>query len=400
MGSWSQSCGPSNTWECLSVWRDEQTPQSAWGFEHFDGVDAQLFDDEHCTHANLMYGAHQGLQPYVNVWDYHDTPFTHELMGNFTIDMGMGQDFTGLFLPRAGMSHDAGASCEETIERDAIASLSPKAEEISARHEYDDNVRAKRGQEGIGAPPMQSTEQLGKPRLASCGTLTPSPGLRDEGNSPSPGLVQCAFLGGGKDEQDDYYILEDEEMQMEASLTPGLLQDRLLVLQAKAMEAIQALPAHCREDQAFGLVETRVWGLEALKHILRMRLALQGSVQLTRPVTEFQEMPPNNELLAANLTLTIRNTGNRCFANSVLRIWCWMGAHHERPREFWGPSTNLCLQILQQDDIPDIFWASELQTVLARLENPQAQHDASEFMVLLWEHWGQTGMQGNWHSYF
>ena len=107
MGSWSQSCGPSNTWECLSVWRDEQTPQSAWGFEHFDGVDAQLFDDEHCTHANLMYGAHQGLQPYVNVWDYHDTPFTHELMGNFNIDMGKGQDFTGLFLPRAGMSQQA-----------------------------------------------------------------------------------------------------------------------------------------------------------------------------------------------------------------------------------------------------------------------------------------------------
>ena len=131
-----------------------------------------------------------------------------------------------------------------------------------------------------------------------------------------------------------------------------------------------------------------------------MRLALQGSIQLTRPVTQVPDMPPTNELLAANLTLTIRNNGNRCYANTVLRMWCWMGAHHERPREFWGPSTNLCLQILQQDDVPDIFWASELQPVIAKLDNPQAQHDASEFMVLLWEHWGQTGMQGNWHSQF
>lgn len=49
-----------------------------------------------------------------------------------------------------------------------------------------------------------------------------------------------------------------------------------------------------------------------------------------------------------------------------------------------GSSTNLCLQLLQQDDIPDVFWASELQPVIAKLENPQAQHDASEFMVLLW----------------
>lgn len=77
-----------------------------------------------------------------------------------------------------------------------------------------------------------------------------------------------------------------------------------------------------------------------------------------------------------------------------------MGAHHEKPAKFWGPSTNLCLQILQQDDIPDIFWASELQPVIAKLENPQAQHDASEFLVLLWELWGQTGLQGDWHSYF
>ena len=140
------------------------------------------------------------------------------------------------------------------------------------------------------------------------------------------------------------------------------------------MEAIQALPAHCRQDYGFGNVETRIWGLEALKHVLRMRLALQCSMPLTRPV----EVPPANELLAANLTLNIGNKGYRCYANTVLRLWCWMGAHHPVPQEFWGPSTKLCLQ-LQQDVIEDIFWASELQPAIARLENPQNQHDASEF---------------------
>lgn len=48
----------------------------------------------------------------------------------------------------------------------------------------------------------------------------------------------------------------------------------------------------------------------------------------------------------------------------------------------------------------DIFWTSELQPVIARLEQPQQQHDASEFLVLMWELWGQTGLQGNWHSIF
>ena len=47
-----------------------------------------------------------------------------------------------------------------------------------------------------------------------------------------------------------------------------------------------------------------------------------------------------------------------------------MGAHHPDPKEFWGPSTKLCLQMLQQDVIEDIFWASELQPAIARLENP------------------------------
>ena len=158
----------------------------------------------------------------------------------------------------------------------------------------------------------------------------------DEWNLQDDAGPQCAFSGGGKRErererEDDYYILEDEARQDFEQTTPGLLQDRLVTLQARALEAIQALPAECREDRDYGMVETRVWGLEALKHILRMRLALQGSIQLTRPVTQEPDIPPANELLAANLTLNIRNKGNRCFANSVLRMWCWMGAHHDKP---------------------------------------------------------------------
>ena len=121
---------------------------------------------------------------------------------------------------------------------------------------------------------------------------------------------------------------------------------------------------------------------------------------LTRPVEGDVQIPPAVELLAANLTLCLNNKGNRCYANSVLRMWCWMGAHHTDPAAFWGPSKKLCLQLLQQDVIEDVFWASELQPAIARLENPQQQHDASEFLVHLWELWGQTGLSGSWHSHF
>ena len=235
---------------------------------------------------------------------------------------------------------------------------------------------------------------------ALCSTFSERPGL--PGPADDRTLEAPSLLGGGKrghaSTMED--VLEDVEPTGDDHLTPGHLQDRMMILQQRAMEALQALPADCREDLGFGKVETRVWGLEALKHILKMRLALQSSLPLTRLVEHAPLIPPANELLAANLTLTIGNKGNRCYANTVLRLWCWTGAHHSNPKEFWGPSTNLCLQILQQDAIEDIFWASELQPALARLEHPQQQHDASEFLVHLWELWGQTGLQGNWHSLF
>ena len=247
-----------------------------------------------------------------------------------------------------------------------------------------------------GALPLRSPERLGSPRPASCGT--------PDGSAKHPVLQERAanqkslLLGGGKRGRKDDVWADDPDHEDYTS--PGRLQNRLMVLQERAREAIEALPVECREDVHFGMVETRVWGLEALKHVLKMRLALQSNLFLCRPVEAVPEIPPMAELLAANLTLNIHNKGNRCFANAVLRMWCWMGAHHTNPAEFWGPSTKLCMQILQQDDIPDIFWASELQPAIARLENPQNQHDASEFLIHLWELWGQTGLQGNWHAHF
>ena len=416
-GSWRKTMGlaprclgsgvESNRWECLTTWRSDWSPHQAWGHEQGEGeLMPTVMDDVQFQQGDSMHVALQGLQPYVNVTGYPDTPFPCEFSGNFGIHMGVDQDFAILFQPKVGMRHACRAmgDDEAVLMHDAPepASLAakPDGNRAGQREEMTTEQMKVSGQERIGAPPSTTSEQLGKPRLASCGTLSPSPMTTGTGDSNYARTQQCALLGGGRLDQDDYFILEDEDRMNADLLTPGHLQDRLVVLQQRALEAIQALPAKCREDQDYGMVETRVWGLEALKHILRMRLALQSHVQLTRPVTQVIDMPQTSELLAANLTLTIRNPGNRCYANSVLRMWCWMGAHHDKPGEFWGPSTNLCLQLLQQEDIPDIFWASEIQPVIAKLENPQAQHDASEFMVLLWEHWSQTGMQGSWHSQF
>ena len=53
----------------------------------------------------------------------------------------------------------------------------------------------------------------------------------------------CAVLGGGKRAkiEDEDQILEDDDMQVGERTTPGHLRDRLVVLQARALEAIRSL---------------------------------------------------------------------------------------------------------------------------------------------------------------
>ena len=365
------------------------------------------------TRLNLscVCDATQGWQPYVACGSYWGNPYQRDQdIPHHTINVGVDPFLSSALEPGRTMSLDGRkGNNDDDDDDDEQHSACP----IGTDHEdeetsptplraHNEACETKRTWDSTGAqgllhdagrkqgeqwaPSSTLSERLGSPRPAVGGTHLLSQSLTQ----------QCALLGGGKRGRDftSDDVLRAVTVSEEEQPTPGHLQDRLVILQQRAMEAIQALPADCRDDQSFGKVETRVWGLEALNHVLKMRLPL------TRMVDHEPQVPPANELLAANLTLTIGNKGNRCYANTVLRLWCLIGAHHADPKEFWGPSTNLCSQILQQDVIDDLFWASELQPALARLEQPQQQHDASEFLVHLWELWGQTGLQGKWHSYF
>ena len=141
-----------------------------------------------------------------------------------------------------------------------------------------------------------------KPGVSDTPAFDTSP---DDGQAATMMTGPCAILGGGKRDKpyEEDQILEDDDIQYGERTTPGHLRDRLVVLQERAFEAIRALPVQCDEDYEFGQVETRNWGLEALKHVLRMRLALQSNLMLTRPVEGDVQIPPAVELLAANLTL-------------------------------------------------------------------------------------------------
>ena len=422
-GSYSSGAG-SNSWDCLNVWRDEVSTRCAWGSQQ--SVDERL----QCLNCEVQSGHEepfrhdlQGLQPYVNVNDYHESPFpwTHE-EGNFGIDLGVDHAFSILYSSRAGMSHERMATSPGGDGSDVTGHEHTPAHDQSGTGHLSKQMDREEQDHQSDAYERQQDEAGEGAEGALCSSFSERPGLPGPANDRTPEApsqyllwnkhdqdecsggqdhLQCLLLGGGKRAKvtDEDAILEDE-IQCAERTTPGHLKNRLVVLQERALEAIQALPIQCEDDIEFGQVETRVWGLEALKHVLRMRLALQSNLMLCRPVEGDINIPPAIELMAANLTLCIHNKGNRCYANSVMRMWCWMGAHHKDPAAFWGPSTKLCMQLLQQDEIEDIFWASEMQHVIARLDKPQQQHDASEFLVLMWELWGQTGLQGNWVSKF
>ena len=106
-----------------------------------------------------------------------------------------------------------------------------------------------------GAPPLWTSERLGSPRPADCGTL----GCLSQGQAegrPSPLGKPCSLLGGGKRGRTDEVWIDESELDETPS--PGRLQDRLLVLQAKAKEA---LPAECREDWDYMVWWRRVSGV-------------------------------------------------------------------------------------------------------------------------------------------
>ena len=56
------------------------------------------------------------------------------------------------------------------------------------------------------------------------------------------------------------------------------------------------------------------------------------------------------------------------------------GGDHANPERFWGKSTRLCLQLLQQAEMQDTFLASEFEPLIHQIEDPTAQQDASEIL--------------------
>ena len=61
--------------DCLSVWHQGAPSHTAWGMQGADER-AELWTDVECNVVDeFVQFCHQGLQPYVNVDECHDTPF-------------------------------------------------------------------------------------------------------------------------------------------------------------------------------------------------------------------------------------------------------------------------------------------------------------------------------------
>ena len=288
--------------ECLSVWVPWADMITCGGASHhaIDCEGVQHVD----TPEQLVFAPFQGWQPYV-AWDrWYDIPFPHD-QDMHCHDIIVGGDFHFSRFCQPGRSMSLGG--EDVAEGDSLDDEMPSGSVVTqdanmmqmeaqigthvSKYTWDRTAalgstdeRPSQVEDAVrptGALPMRSSEQLGTPRLAICGTLDGSDEhqVRQE---EAPRATQQKLLGRGKRAREDA-VWEDEPDQQQYT-SPGRLQNRLQVLQQRAKEAIDGLPVECREDVQFGTHETRVWALEALKHALKMRLALQSNIYLCRPV--------------------------------------------------------------------------------------------------------------------
>ena len=89
------------------MWRSDLSHHSEWGQTQSEADWGQFLFGDVCTaHGDHVHVAHQGLQPYVNVWEYHEQPFPRvQDSAHFGIDLGVDHDLAVLFTPRTGLSH-------------------------------------------------------------------------------------------------------------------------------------------------------------------------------------------------------------------------------------------------------------------------------------------------------
>ena len=136
--------------------------------------------------------------------------------------------------------------------------------------------------------------------------------------------------------------------------------------------------------------EERLYVSEAIDSLERMREILTSTTAGQRwrrnQVEDFYAGRPLQpaELLAQNLSMVLKNPNNRCFANTILRLWAWLPVLDPTgAKRCWGQTTEAMEEMLQTDGTVDLENIEGLE-VFWGWHPLHEQADAADFVHSLW----------------
>ena len=148
--------------------------------------------------------------------------------------------------------------------------------------------------------------------------------------------------------------------------------------------------------------EERLYVGEAIQSLQRMQSLLTqtaaGAHHLMDPIDEMFYRRPRHaaDLLVQNLTMILKNPNNRCFANSVIRLWAWLPVFNPmKAKEMWGNTTRAMEVILSAPGRIDLEEVPEMEAFW-NWHPLEVQADTADFAHSLWSVAQSKGISGRY----
>ena len=211
------------------------------------------------------------------------------------------------------------------------------------------------------------------------------------------GICYYKTLGGAGEGDTSDMDLEDLVTE-DANVPPSLGDQRQEIL----TEALKLVRLIAEYDGEAPLQR----GAQEAKAISQQLQKIKGKVMLTREgralqheeIMEWIQQRPSGtaDFMAQNLSMNFRNPRSQCFANAVLRCWCWLPVYAPlSSRGCWGTTHDAMVNFLTSQDPIDIQEEPALE-LLWNWYPLSVQADAADFLYSLWNISQSSWLGGRW----
>ena len=217
------------------------------------------------------------------------------------------------------------------------------------------------------------------------------------------GVKMLGGAGGDGEEPGDLEMMQEAAAQIFEHRTEVDDERRLAAIKVPFLRELLAT-FHRISDlpDEIGMEEERLYVGEAIQSLQRMQTLLTqtaaGAHHLMDPIDEMFYRRPRHaaDLLVQNLTMILKNPNNRCFANSVIRLWAWLPVFNPmKAKEMWGNTTRAMEVILSAPGRIDLEEVPEMEAFW-NWHPLEVQADTADFVHSLWSVAQSKGISGRY----